>query len=366
VSQPIGVGVVGCGHVAELRHLPALSRIADARVVAVADLDPDRARLLSERFAVPRRYGESAELLDDRDVEVVGVLAPPAQHAEVAIGALQRGKHVLVEKPLATSLADGERLIAAAAETSAQAVVGFNLRAHALVGRARELLSEGLVGPIEAIHGALSGSHGEGSGGEWRSWKADRGSGGGALFEVGPHHYDLWRHLTGAEVEEVSALSRQGPAGEVGAQVAARLSGGTLASTACVHSPTTINELTVQGPGGRLEISALEYDGLRFTPSNTFPGDLRARARRVREALAQLPRGLRSLRRGGEYPLSYQREWERFLAAVRDGEPTLCSLEDGQSALRVALAAVSSSSRGRAVSVSAAPADLRAALDGSG
>jgi myo-inositol 2-dehydrogenase / D-chiro-inositol 1-dehydrogenase len=365
VNEPIGVGLVGCGHVAELRHLPALSRLAGARVAAVADVDPGRARELSERFAVPRHYYQPHELLEDREVEVVGVLAPPTDHAEIAIGALRRGKHVLIEKPLATSLEDGERLVAAAAEASARAVVGFNLRAHTLVQRARELLLGGLVGPIEAIHGALSGSHGKGSGGEWQSWKADRRRGGGALFEVAPHHYDLWRHLTGAEVEEVSALSRQAPEGEVAAHVAARLNGGTLASTACIHSPTTINQVTVQGPGGRLEISVLEYDGLRFTPSTTFPGDLRARARRVREALAQLPRGLRSLRRGGDYSLSYQHEWERFLACIRDGEPELSSVQDGQNALRVALSAVSSSSHGRAVKVSEAPADLNAALDGS-
>ena len=132
-----------------------------ARVVALADLDPDRAQLLGERFGVARRYREPQELLADPAVEVVGVLVPATDHAEVTIAALGSGKHVLVEKPLATSLADGERMIAAAAESAAKACVGFNLRAHPLVGRARELLASGVVGKIEAMHGVLSGPGGQ-------------------------------------------------------------------------------------------------------------------------------------------------------------------------------------------------------------
>jgi len=365
VSQPIGVGLIGCGHVAESRHLPALSRLEGARVVAVADLDADRARRVSERFAVQRRYEEPGELVEDPEVEVVAVLAPPADHAAATITAIRSGRHVLVEKPLAASLTDAERLIEAAHGASVKVAVGFNLRAHLLVRRARELLSEGLVGRVEAIHGLLSGNDGGEPGGERRGWRADRRRGGGLLFEVAPHHYDLWRHLTGAEVEEVTALTRDRGSGEVAAQVSARLGGGALASTTCVHSPTTVNTLSVQGPRGRLEISVLEYDGLRLTPSTTFPGNLRARARRVGEALAQLPRGLRALPRGGEYPLSYERQWERFLTAVREDGPVDCSLEDGRGALRVALAALASDARGQVVHTSAAPDGIEAALDGS-
>ena len=163
----------------------------------------------------------------------------------------------------------------------------------------------------------------------------------------------------------MSALTRRGTLGDEGASISARLSGGALVSTGLVDSPTTINQLTVQGPAGRLELSPLEYDGLRFAPSSALPGDLGARARRVGEAIAQLPRGLRTLRQGGEFPLSYRRQWERFLAAVREDEPVLCRLDEGQSALRVALAAVASDARGRTVKVPEAPRDLSAALEGS-
>ena len=92
VTEPAGVGLIGCGHVAELRHLPALSRLDCARVVALADLDPDRAQLLGERFGVARRYREPQELLADPAVEVVGVLVPATDHAELTIAALAVGK----------------------------------------------------------------------------------------------------------------------------------------------------------------------------------------------------------------------------------------------------------------------------------
>ena len=163
----------------------------------------------------------------------------------------------------------------------------------------------------------------------------------------------------------MSALTRQGRLGDEGASISARLSGGALVSTGFVDSPTTINQLTVQGPAGRLELSPLEYDGLRFTPSTAFPGDLGARARRVREALAQLPRGLRTLRQGASSRSPTSASGSGFWRRSRDGAPVLCPLDEGQRALQVALAAVASDARGRTVEVPEAPRDLSAALEGS-
>src|SRR5437870_7646639 len=109
-----GVGVVGCGAIASIAHLPAL-RALGVPVVAVADVDESRCAAVASRFSVERRYSTPEDLVADRDVDVVAVCVPPQYHVQVATAALAAGKHVLVEKPVALDLDEAERLRATAA-----------------------------------------------------------------------------------------------------------------------------------------------------------------------------------------------------------------------------------------------------------
>lgn len=361
MSEPIGVGLIGCGHVAGLRHLPALAGLSDARVVALADPDSARLESLATRHGVERRYADHEALLEDPAVEVVGVLVPVARHAEVLLTTLEAEKHALVEKPLALSMADADRIVERAERSTAKVSVGFNLRAHRLVRRARELLEQGVVGPIRSITGAMLGDPGtaDSSGQDWRTQQR---LGGGALFEKGPHHYDLWRLLSGSEAVEVSSISEMTEGADLATVVSARLESGALATTALADYGPALNGMTVLGPKGRLELSVLEFDGLRFIPASSHAGDARTRLRGLRDFLRELPRGVRTMREGGDYVGSYRREWQLFLDAVRDGRPVDCSPEDGRRALEIALAAVSSAAHGETVGTAEAPPDLEAAL----
>ena len=362
MSEAVGVGLIGCGHVAASRHLPALSMLPDVRVVALADVDHHRLESLGSRYGVSHRYAAATALLEDPSVEVVGVLVPAAGRTEVLLSTLEAGKPALVEKPLALGAADCERAIERAGQTTATVAVGFNLRAHRLVRRAQELLAGGLVGPIEAITGTIGGGVEDPDNTHWRGWRFDRRLGGGALFEKGPHHFDLWRLFTGSEVAEVTAMSSNAEGTDRTAVVCARTESGVLATTALADYGSAVNRVTVFGPRGRLELSMLEFDGLRFTPASTYPGDARGRLRGLRESLRELPRGLRVMREGGEYVASYRREWELFLGAVRGDRPIFCTLEDGRRAVQVALAAVASSVEGRTMTAAGAPPDLESAL----
>ncbi|HEX8206927.1 MAG TPA: Gfo/Idh/MocA family oxidoreductase, partial [Solirubrobacteraceae bacterium] len=140
-TDALRIGFAGCGRAAAELHLPALRGRAGFTVVALADPDGERAREVAERFGVPRTYADTEALAADDAVELVAVCSPPRTHAAAALAALEAGKDVFVEKPLALDLAEADALIAAA--EGRFAAVGFNLRLHRQVMAAREALAAG-------------------------------------------------------------------------------------------------------------------------------------------------------------------------------------------------------------------------------
>jgi predicted dehydrogenase len=347
----VNVGVVGCGRVARDRHLPALRTVAGARVVAVADPDPARLDDAASAHRVPRRYRSHRDLVADGDVEAVAVCVPAGLHADVAVTALQAGKHVLIEKPLCLTLAEAARIRAAAAHASATVMVGFNLRRHRLVLRARDLVAAGAIGEIEAIRTALtSTAHAQAAGAS----RFGRHDGGGTLFEMAPHHLDLWRFLTGREAVEVHTPGRSGD--DRTAIVTGVLEGGVLASTLVSRRATNVNEVEVVGTGGTLRVDCYRYDGLALQARGGFEGDARHRARALLRTASAVPGLIRRLRATGDYVGSFAAEWRHFLACAADGRPAEPGLEDGVRNLELLLAALESSASGRSVRLEPAAA----------
>src|SRR5439155_14827953 len=112
-ARPIGVGLVGTGF-ATSSHLDALSRVAGVRVAGVVGSSPDRARAAADRFDIDRVYPDLDALLGDPEVQAVHNCTPNQLHAEITLAALEAGKHVLSEKPLAFDVEQSARLVAAA------------------------------------------------------------------------------------------------------------------------------------------------------------------------------------------------------------------------------------------------------------
>lgn len=108
--KPLRVGVIGCGRVTALRHLPALSRLDDAEVVALADSDAARLKQVADRFHITNRYPDVRALLKDAMVDVIAVRVPAQFHADIALAALDAGKHVFIEKPLTVTLEEADRV----------------------------------------------------------------------------------------------------------------------------------------------------------------------------------------------------------------------------------------------------------------
>jgi myo-inositol 2-dehydrogenase/D-chiro-inositol 1-dehydrogenase len=350
-SSSVKLGVIGCGRATETLHLPALEHLPNAEVVAVADIDPGRLQRVADRFRIQHRHTNFLSLLDDPAVEVVAVCVPPQFHVEVALAALDAGKHLLIEKPLALCLDDADRLIKRATQSTTKVTVGFNLRWHRLLREAREIIQRGTLGPIELVRTVLtSGIRHRQSIPEWRNRRL---SGGGVLFELGVHHFDLWRFLLQSEVEEIFATARSGQSDDESANVTARMANGVLVTSMFSERTSDNGEVEIYGQAGRLHVSCYRFDGLEyFSPSN-LPGDVRTRLRKIVHTLKELPQGVLRMRQGGDFIASYRAEWRHFIDCIQQGIPPECTLEDGRRALEVALAAVGSASLGQPVKVAA-------------
>jgi predicted dehydrogenase len=147
----VRLALLGCGEVVRAKHLPALKRIADLRIVAVCDLDHDRCQAVADQFGIPRQTTAAADVFAMKDVDVVGVCTNPGSHAVLAVGAMQAGKAVYVEKPLAQTVAECEQLVNEAERNRVTAMTGFHMRFHRLVAQAREKLQQGSIGAVQSV-----------------------------------------------------------------------------------------------------------------------------------------------------------------------------------------------------------------------
>ena len=205
------VAFVGAGAIAR-RHCDILRKRPDVAIAAVCDVDRRRAGTFARDIGA--RVHESWEvMLETEHIDAVFVCTPPALHVDPAVASLERGLAVYLEKPLARSLADGRRIVAAWEASAAVCAVGYQWRSLDLVRELRELLrgaAPGMLvsrsfGPTESGRGDRRAAAGAGG----ASWFVDPGRSGGILFELGSHDIDLQLALAGP-VESVQASASTG------------------------------------------------------------------------------------------------------------------------------------------------------------
>ena len=215
-QDALGVGMVGYAfmgraHSQAWRNLASFFELpCRPRMAAICGRDPDAVAAAAARLGWHAAETDWKRLVQRDDVDLVDVCTPGSSHAEISIAALEAGKHVLCEKPLANTVEEA-RAMAAAAERAAtggvRAMVGFNFRRVPAVALARELVAAGRLGTIRHVRGAYLASHmlDPESPMVWRLDAAQAGS--GALGDLGAHAIDLAQHLAGDRIAGVSALT---------------------------------------------------------------------------------------------------------------------------------------------------------------
>jgi 1,5-anhydro-D-fructose reductase (1,5-anhydro-D-mannitol-forming) len=225
----VGWGVIGIGTLADTAIAPAITWQRDSELVAVTSRSGERAERFARRHGALRTHGDLDALLADEAVDVVYIATPNALHAEQALAALHAGKHVLVDKPMALSVADGRAMVDTAEAAGLALGVGFQLRHKATNLAGRDAIADGAIGRPRCFEITV------GAGRElypYDTWRADRAlAGGGTLLNQGTHAIDLVQFLAGSPIVEVSALTDADRLEDVFA-AACRLAGGALATIA--------------------------------------------------------------------------------------------------------------------------------------
>src|SRR4051794_27676654 len=206
MGSVLRVGIIGAGFIGAVHARSA--RLNGARVVGVAASTPQRAELGAARLGADRGFPSAEALVEAPDVDVVHVCAPNHLHASLALRALDAGKHVICEKPLATSAEEARELHDAAAGSGRLGAVPFVYRYYATVREARARIDAGEAGAVQLVHGTYLQ--------DWLlspeddNWRVDAALGGAsrAFADIGSHWCALAEFVTGHRIARLSAQTR--------------------------------------------------------------------------------------------------------------------------------------------------------------
>jgi predicted dehydrogenase len=199
--RTIKTALIGAGFVGP-HHIEAARRLGFVEVVAVASSSQASAEAKAARLNIPRAYGSYEKLLDDPEVEVIHNCTPNDLHFPVTMAAIERGKHVIADKPLALNSADARKMLEAARAKGIVHAVTFNYRYNPLMQQARVMIQRGYLGEVHFVHGNYLQ--------DWLlypndyNWRLEKQGGEArAVADIGSHWCDLIGYLTGARISEV-------------------------------------------------------------------------------------------------------------------------------------------------------------------
>ena len=264
----VRVGIIGTGFARRVQ-LPALRLIPDVTVTAVASGRRANAETVAKEFAIPRVCDEGGELCRSADVDLVLVSSTPDTHARYAIAALEAGKHVLCEKPMALNAGEAERMVAVAERAPGRvAWVDHELRYEPNRRKIRDLIRSGAIGEVRHIEILLKPYvRGDGrpqaAAAPW-SWWVDASRGGWLLNAVGSHLIDLCRFWSGSEAVLVAGgvatfvAERLDEAGVVRPVTADEYASFTLRLANGVAATVTLSGVAHHGPGHFAQVTGSE------------------------------------------------------------------------------------------------------------
>lgn len=190
MNKKLKVAIIGCGGIANGKHLPSLSKLNEVEISAFCDISIEKAQLAADKFGAVgvKVYEEYQELLKDSSIDIVHVCTPNDTHAEISIAALESGKHVLCEKPMAKTAADARRMAEAAKRTGKKLTIGYNNRFRADSMYLKQVCYNGELGDIYFAKAHAVRRRGVPT---WGVFLDEEKQGGGPLIDIGTHALDL-------------------------------------------------------------------------------------------------------------------------------------------------------------------------------
>ncbi len=331
-AEPLDVCVIGCGSMGR-NHVRVLSDLPGVELRAIVDANTQVTAHLAHRYRVPA-YPTLEAMLDELTPQAAVVAVPTVEHLRIASALIERGVHVLVEKPIAASVAEARELITRAEAQGVALFVGHIERFNPAVLELRRRLSAGELGRVLHVEARRQGPF------------PARIQDVGVIVDLAVHDIDLLRFVTGSEVERVYAETTQRlhHAHEDMVRATLRLADGVVGSLAIDWlTPTKVRELTVTGERGMFQVNLLTQDLTWFE---------NAAAEEERDDDIALLRGVqegRMIRHLVKKREPLVAELEAFVRFIHDRTADRVSGEDGTAAIRVAQAMIESSRSGAVV-----------------
>lgn len=339
-QKKLKLGIVGCGKVAHERHLPALNLLQQIQIVAAADSVSAHLNTLADQYNIPKRYTCHKDLIDDPNVDAVAVLTPTGTHVEIGLAVMEAEKHLFMEKPLALTLDDCDKLNEKSKTVHSKTMICFNLRWHRLVQQTRTIIRTGKLGTIKAICSNYTHFR---DGSKAPAWHRTLNSGGGVTFNESVHYFDLWRYLLQTDVTDVFAFSTADQYYEdESSMITAHLANDCLASVYNTFKTSPNSEFEIFGTKGRLCVNLYRFDGIDFFPSHIYSGNIPARIKKMSQSMLEFIRAVPLMRRGGDFQATFYNIWQHFLDCVFNDKTPEASLEDGKHTIQISLAAIES------------------------
>ncbi|MBR0575101.1 Gfo/Idh/MocA family oxidoreductase [Proteiniclasticum sp. BAD-10] len=344
--KPIRVAFIGCGKIAQVRHIPEFAAHDGAEIAGYYNRTPERAKDMAKKYG-GAVYSSVEELLADDGVDAVVISVANRLHAAYTLAALSAGKHVLCEKPMALTLKDCRAMVEKAKETGKHLLIGHNQRLTPAHRKARALVEEGAIGKVLSFRTTFG--HGGPEGWSIRpgkdTWFFDpENAGMGVMADLGIHKTDLLQYLTGETVTEVTAqlhtLDKTGPEGDLiavddNAFCIYRLSGGavgTLTVSWTFYGPED-NSTILYGTEGMIRIYDDPQVSLRLQKKSGEVVDYPLETIQTNEN--QTASGVA----------------EAFLQEISSGEPSVLNAEEALSAMAAVFTALESSRQGKTLPI---------------
>jgi predicted dehydrogenase len=243
-------GILSTAAIGRTKVIPGIQRAEHCDVVAITSRDLAMAERVAAELAIPTAHGSYEALLADSNVDAIYVPLPNHLHAAWSIAAIEAGKHVLCEKPLAMTVRDAERMIEAAERAGVKLMEAFMYRLHPSWVAAREIVASGRIGRLKTVH-------------SWFSYYNDDpanirnvlAAGGGALYDIGCYSVNLSRMLFGGEPTGVDAIVVRDPLNGTDVVTSGILAfGDGLASFTCSTRVEDDQRVDIYGTAGRISI----------------------------------------------------------------------------------------------------------------